>query len=247
MPLFRVIRQWYGINVDLAKIWMIWVAALLLGCVNAIDNPARQAFTVDLVSTNDVTNAVGLNNAIGPASRAVGPAIGAFLLSATGIAPCFLINAMSYFIVVVALRAMRPCQLHIESRVQRRPGQLREGLRHVWHHPVLRTTIAIVMVVSSFGYNFQVLLPLLAKHAFHGNGALYGLMMSSLGLGAVIGAFIAACAGAPSLTRISILSILFGLANVAIGLSHHLLMALLAVGATGVFSSMFLASCSGCL
>lgn len=96
----------------LIEIWMIWVAAFLLGCLNALDMPAREAFTMELSGPADVTNAVALNNAMRHAARACGPALGGVLIAQTGIAVCFLLNAASYIVVVAALYRLQVSALY---------------------------------------------------------------------------------------------------------------------------------------
>lgn len=231
----------------LVQVWMVWVAAFLLGCVNALDNPGRQAFTMELASPADVTNAVALNNAVGTVARAIGPAIGGLLISTVGIVPCFLINAASYAAVIAALRTMDPAQLHTEAAAPRRRGQVLEGLRHVWSNPALRTVLLIMTLASTFGLNFQVLLPLLASRTFGQGAGLYGLLMSCLGIGALAGSLTVASWDAPTPRRVAALSLAFGVSNAMVALAPNLPLSILAIGAMGITSSMFLISCSGCL
>lgn len=229
------------------EIWMIWVAALLLGCIEAIDTPASQAFTMEMAGPADATNAIALNNAISTTARAIGPAIGGFLIAAAGIGPSFLINAASFAPVVMALRLMDPAELSVEPPVPRQRGQVQEGLRHVWFHPGLRTVLLIVTLVSIFAFNFQVLLPLLAAETFQEDAAIYGLLMSCLGIGAVAGSLTAASWDNPTVRRVAALSLAFGVTLAAVAFAPSLSLALLAMGAMGFASGLFLASSSGFL
>jgi MFS family permease len=231
----------------LIEIWMIWAAALLLGCVEAIDTPASQAFTMELAGPADATNAVALNSAVSTAARAIGPAIGGFLIAAAGIGPSFLINAATFAVVVTALRLMDPADLYIEPPAPRQRGQVQEGLRHVWSHSGLRTVLLVVTLVSIFAFNFQVLLPLLASETFHRGAALYGLLMSCLGIGAVVGSLTAAGWDAPTVRRVAALSITFGATLAAVAVAPSLLLAMAATGVMGFASSLFLTSSSGFL
>src|SRR5205814_9323513 len=120
----------------ITQLWMIYVLAFLLGCVTVFDNPARQAFVIEMVGADDVANAVGLNSAVFNSARLVGPALAGILIHAIGISPSFLLNAVSFVPVVAALAAMRPHELVSYERAPRAKGQIREGLRYVWRTPV---------------------------------------------------------------------------------------------------------------
>jgi MFS family permease len=133
------------------------MAAFLLGCINALDRPAQEAFTMELAGPAHVANAAALNNAVRTSGRPIGPAIGGLLIASAGIVPCFLINAVSYAAVVAALWTMNPAVLHPEATAPRHRG-------HVWGHPALRTVLLILTLVSTVGIHFQVLLTLLAIH-----------------------------------------------------------------------------------
>lgn len=231
----------------IVQIWIVWVAAFLLGSVDALDTPGHQAFTVELVGPTDATNAVALNNTVSTSARAIGPAIGGILVAVAGIAPSFLINAASYVVVVAALRRIDPSALHIEPPAPRHPGQVREGLRHVWKTQDLRRVLLVVTLVSIFGLNFQVLLPLIAFQTFTQGAGLYGLLMSCMGIGAVIGSLAVASWTDPTVCRIGALAIVFGVANTAVAFAPNLLLGFLAVGVMGIGSSLFLASSSGYL
>lgn len=113
-----------------AQLWTVWLLALLLGVVNAIDAPARQSFVVEMVGPADLANAVGLNSVIVNTSRMIGPAIAGVLTVTVGISWTFLLNAASFLVVLGALRAMRPAELRPAPRPPRTRGQIRAGLRH---------------------------------------------------------------------------------------------------------------------
>jgi len=174
------------------QLWHVYVLAFLLGCVTAVDNPTRQAFVTEMVGPDEITNAVGLNSATFNAARVVGPAIAAVLIQLWGIAPAFFVNAASYLAVLAGLHAMRPDDLFRQAPAPRSKGQIREGLRYVWATPELRSTIGLVLVVATFGMNLSVVLPLLARFTFHGTAGTYGLLMSTMAVGSLGGALVAA-------------------------------------------------------
>src|SRR5207237_4648271 len=160
--------------------------AAALGCVNAIDNPARQAFVTEMVGRDTVTNAISLNSVTANATRVVGPAVAGLLIATVGIGICFLINAGSYVAVVTGIFLMRGDEMHLVERGQKRTGQLREGLRYVRSRPELWLPLSLMVVVASLGYNFSVILPLFSRFIFHHGAAAYGVLYSVLSVGAVI-------------------------------------------------------------
>lgn len=169
------------------RLWMVYAMALGLGTVSALDNPTRQTFVLEMVGSDDLTNAVSLNSVLFNLARVVGPAVAGVLIATVGIAPCFFVNAASYGAVIGALLAMRRGELQTVSPQPRRKGQLREGLRYVWHTPELRTPLMMMAVVGTLAYEWQVVLPLLARFSFRGDAGTYGAMSSLMGAGAVVG------------------------------------------------------------
>ncbi len=173
-------------------LWMVYTLAFLLGLVFMVDMPTRQSFVIELVGPDEVPNAVGLNSAMFNTGRVVGPAVAGVLIATVGTAPTFLVNAASYGAVLVALCAMRPAEMFPQQRADRGPGAIRAGLRYVWTTPVLRSTLLLVAVVGTFGMNFTVILPLLARFTFEGGASLYGWLTSLMSLGSLLGALTAA-------------------------------------------------------
>jgi MFS family permease len=229
------------------QIWMVWVAAFLVGCVNSLDNPGRQTLTKQMVGQESVANAVALNTAISNAARAVGPAIGGLLLAAFGVSACFLVNAASYALVVLALRAMHGDELSAAPPVGRRRGQLREGLAYVRERPALWTTLLVVGLVSTFGLNYQVVLPVLVSHTFHHGPAAYGIVMSVLGIGSVAGAIVAAGRGDPTLRRVGLLAVAFAIVSAGVAAAPTIVVAAAVVGFMGIVSGSFLSAATGSL
>lgn len=227
-------------------IWMIWIAAFMLGCINTIARPAQQAFTMELAGPTFVANAVALNDTVTSSARAIGPAIGGLLIAAFSVELCFLANAVSYAAAVIALAAISETDLYPEATVPRRRGQVREAAGYVWRTPPLRAILLVVLFVSTF-FNFQVLLPLLAVTTFQQGAALYGLLTSALGAGWVIGSLIAASWSDPTVRRVSALSLTFGTSQFAVALAPNLPLALVAVLCTGVATGVFFSSAVGCL
>jgi len=183
---------WVIVLTGVVDLWMIYVLAFLLGCVTVFDNPTRQAFVIEMVGRDDVANAVGLNSAVFNGARLIGPAVAGVLISAIGISPAFMLNAISFIPVITALSLMRTRELLRQAPLPRSKGQVRDGLRYVWRTPVLRSTVLLVTVIATFGFNFIIVLPLMARYVFHGGPGLYGALFAVMAGGSLVGALITA-------------------------------------------------------
>ena len=170
-----------------AQAWMVFVVIGLRGLVLAVDNPARQAFVIELVGPDRVLNAVSLNSVLVHSARITGPAIAGVIIALCGVAPCFAVNALSFAAMLFALCRMHPDKLH-RPRHDRPRGNVREALRHVVGRRELRVPLALMLVLSTVGFNFQVVLPLLAERSFAGQVSSYSLLMVAMGIGSILGA-----------------------------------------------------------
>jgi len=158
------------------------------GTVVALDNPARQSFVIELVGAERVVNAVSLNSVIVHCARMIGPAIAGVLIAIVGVEPCFLLNAASFAAMLVALRRMDPAELTVVERGPRGPRALRDGVSYVARTPKLAVPLAMMALVGTLGFNFQVLLPLLARFSFEGGPGTYAALVVAMGAGSVLGA-----------------------------------------------------------
>ena len=229
------------------QLWMVYLLSFLLGLVTVIDMPTRQAFVVEMVGPKDLSNAIGLNGAIFTSARVVGPALAGLLIKVAGIAPAFIINGASYLAVIAALIAMRPDDLIRRAPVAKARGQLREGLKYVWRTHDLKFTLLMMALVGTFAFNFQVLLPVLAKHDFGGDAGTYGLMGSVLGIGALIGALFAAARNRPTRRLILGSSLATGAFLMAAAASPNLPLILISLGLVGAASIIFIATANATL
>jgi MFS family permease len=224
------------------QLWMIYVLALGLGAVNAVDNPARRAFVVEMVGAEHVSNAVSLSSAMFMAARVIGPAIAGLVIAGFGVSWCFFANGVSYSAAVIAFLAMRENEFFSVEPVPKRKGQLREGLRYAWSTPALRLPLVLTAVIGTLAFNFQVVLPLLAKQTFSGGADTLGVLYASMSIGSVIGALVSA--HEPRATRRFVLgaALAFGAALVAAALAPTFaleLLVLVPVGAAGIaFTAM---------
>jgi predicted MFS family arabinose efflux permease len=170
------------------RFWHVGLLALVLGFANALDMPARQSFVADLVVKADMVSAVALNSAAFNAARIVGPAVAGLLIARVGVAPAFLLNGLSFLVVIGALLAT-----NVEGRSRRAAPttifeEIREGLAYARHTPRIRFILSVLLVVSLCVFNFSVLVPLLARNVLHQGAAGFGFLMAAIGVGAVAGA-----------------------------------------------------------
>jgi len=225
-----------------AHLWEVYLLALLLGVVNAFDNPARQSFVVEMVGKDDLANAVSLNSIVMNGARVVGPALSGLLIATVGLAVCFEANAASYLAVIVALALMRRADLLRTERLARAKGQLREGLAYAWRTPRLREPLLLVFVVGLLTYNFNVILPLFARLTFHGGAGTFSALTSFMAGGAVVGGVVVANRGSPNLHRLTLIGMVFGVLIATVALSPTLPVALAFIVPMGALSIAFIAT-----
>lgn len=224
------------------QLWMIYVLALGLGAVNAVDNPARRAFVVEMVGAEHVSNAVSLSSAMFMAARVIGPAIAGLVIAGFGVSWCFFANGVSYSAAVIAFLAMRENEFFSVEPVPKRKGQLREGLRYAWSTPALRLVLVLTAVIGTLAFNFQVVLPLLAKQTFSGGADTLGVLYASMSIGSVIGALVSAHEARATRRFVLGAALAFGAALVGAALAPTFaleLLVLVPVGAAGIaFTAM---------
>jgi MFS family permease len=223
------------------RLWQVFVLAFLLGLNNAFENPARQAFVLEMVGPRDLRNAVSLNSVLVNAARAVGPAAAGILIATVGTGVCFLVNAGSFVAVVASLVRMELDLLQPSPAQERAKGQLREGLRYVRHTPELAVPLVMMAVIGCLAYEFQVVLPQVAQSAFSGNAQAYGFMTASMGVGAVIGGLWTAARGQTGLSALNRAALIFGAAIMLAAIAPTLWTELIALALVGAGSVSFLA------
>ncbi len=175
--------------------WMVWTLVFARGSVNAVDNPTRQSFAIEMVGADRVVNAVSLNNALIHSARIIGPAVAGLVIATLGTGPCFLLNALSFGAMIVALGTMDPEELRPAPIATRGPGAVRAAVGYVARTPALAIPLAMMAIVGTLGYNFQVILPLLARFSFDGGAATYTALAVAMGAGSVGGALAAGARG----------------------------------------------------
>lgn len=222
------------------QLWMVICLAAGLGLVNAVDNPARQAFVPEMVGRDAVANAVSLNSVMNNAARAVGPAVAGVLIVTVGVSGCFLLNAASFTAILIALTRMNVAELHPAEQAVHGPGQLVEGLRYVRRTPRLLIPLLMMALIGALSYEFQVVLPLLATRTFHGNAGAYGYLTACFGLGAVAGGVVVASRRPRGLHAVAVAAAAFGIAMLAAAVAPTFPLELLALACTGAASVTFM-------
>jgi MFS family permease len=221
-------------------VWHIFVLAFLLGLVNAVDMPTRQSFVVEMVGRDDIANAIALNSAVFNGARIVGPAIAGVMIGILGTALCFTLNGLSYGAVVIGLLAMRDSELLPAARlaVPRSLGAVRanlgEGLRYVWHTPLVLLAIGVIGFVSTFGMNFNVVLPVMAANVLKVGSSGYGMLFAAMGAGALASALTVATFERPRLRVLVGGGMVLGVAELVLASTTSFPVALGAVFFAGV-------------
>jgi MFS family permease len=168
--------------------WVVVAIAFMLGIVNAFDVPIRQAFLVQMVGKEDLPNAIALNSSIFNGARVVGPAIAGFAIAWLGEGWCFFLNGLSFVAVIVALLMMRIAKTEIKPNDESPLESLMQGFRFAMSDLPIRSTLLLLSVLSLFGLQYSVFMPIYAQDILKGNARTLGLLMSSAGVGAVLGA-----------------------------------------------------------
>ena len=176
----------------LVRLWQVYGFALLLGCAAAFDAPVRQTFVADLVGEADLSNAVALNSTSFNAARMIGPAVAGVLISAVGTGWMFLINAATFGGVLVSLTLLRTDQFHLFPRARAGRTGFAAGLRYVWHRPDLRAVTLMLFLIGTFGLNSAIFISTMAVQVFHLGAGRFGMLSTTMAVGSVAGALLAA-------------------------------------------------------
>jgi MFS family permease len=221
------------------QLWHIYLLALLLGTVNAFDTPTRQAFVSELVGKNYLQNAIALNSSLFNTARIIGPALGGMIISIVGIGETFLLNCISFSPVIVGLFFMHPNEFYITEHHHRGNifRQVGEGIRYAVRTPNVFLIMLTMAIVGTFGYNYNTILPLLAKYVLDAGAFGLGLLTSSVGIGALIAALGMASAKRISESMLLGAALLFSILLFLVGFSSWLpltLILLVLMGAIGI-------------
>lgn len=192
------------------RLWHVYGFAFALGCVTAFDTPVRQTFVAELVGEADLSNAVALNSTSFNIGRMIGPAIAGLLIAVVGSGWVFVINAVSFGAVIVAMTRLRVADLHRNERAKRGRGSLIDGFRYVWRRDDLRTVLLMLFLIGTFGLNFPIFISTMSVTVFHVGAGRYGLLTSMMAIGSVSGALLAARRDKPRIGLLFASAALFG-------------------------------------
>lgn len=225
-----------------ARYWNILIAAVILGCANTIDMPTRQSFFVEIVGKEDLMNAIALNSAVFNLARMLGPAVGAVFLAWFGTGWCFLINGISFGAVIYGILKIevKPYvrQTKKESSIFK---EIKEGLVYIVNNHNIFETVLLILILGIFGYNYNTLIPVFTKSVLHQKETVYGILMSALGFGSLVGAIIVSVKAKKEsiIKKIFIFSILMAVMLIITGSSNVVYIAVIALFFNGIFNINF--------
>lgn len=221
------------------QLWHVYVLAVIQGLITAVDNPLRQAFIYEMVGRKDLVNAVGLNSMSFQGARIFGPAVAGVVIQLIGIAPTLILNAISFIPVIWALLLMNPKAFFAASLTRDGSifGNLKEGLAFAVRTPLIFSILIVAAFIGTFGFNFSVIVPLVANNILKTDATGFGLLSAAVGVGALFAAIGTAYARRITLRRQLISGGLFSvfLGILALSASLRLSMLLMAIiGITGI-------------
>lgn len=174
------------------RYWHILILASCLGLVNTLDMPARQSFMIELVGKNCLMNAIALNSAVFNLGRIIGPAVAGILIGLLGMAACFFLNAFSFMAVIIGLLLINIPDYIPEREDKNLVAEVLEGLNYIKDKRVIFFPLLLLAVISTFTMNFNVLIPVFAKETLGQEALGFGLLMTSMGTGSLVGALMLA-------------------------------------------------------
>lgn len=229
------------------QVWHIVILGTLVGITNAVDMPLRQAFVVKLIEkSDDLGNAISLNSSSFNFARLVGPAIAGMLIASVGEGVCFLINAISYIAVIIALFAMKINIVPIQKKTTNVLKEIKEGIKYSFESDPIRSILIYLALASSVGMSFPVLMPIYAKEILHGGAQTLGFLMSASGVGSLIGALY--LASKKSILNLEIwiylASLMFGFGLVALTFENRLWISLMLLFVVGFGMVVIISACN---
>jgi MFS family permease len=201
------------------RLWHVYVFAFVFGAAAALDAPVRQTFVGELVGDEHLPNAVALNSTSFFAGQLIGPVVAGLVIAKSGNGWAFLLNGMSFGAVLLSMLLLRVRDLKTNARASRETGGFIEGLRYVWARPDLRSIVAMLFLMGTFGFNFPIFISAMAVNVFHTDARGFGLLSSIMAIGTMSGAFLAAGRGRPKFDTLLMGSGVFGVGCVLAALA----------------------------
>jgi predicted MFS family arabinose efflux permease len=227
------------------RYWHICVLAVVWGIANTIDLPARQSFVVELVGRSDVTNAIALNSAAFNLARIAGPAVGGLLIARAGVAPAYFINGFAFLVVIATLLLVRARGRPLARAGPTTIGQeIGDGLRYALRTPRIVLVLAVLFVISLTVFNFSIYVPLFARNVLGRGPEGFGLLMASVGVGAIGGALTLGALRAPSLRLLFVTAFLSAAGLLAMSAIDRFVLAAVTLGALGWVSVIVVTGCN---
>ncbi|MFL1542482.1 MFS transporter [Pseudomonas sp. O39] len=221
------------------QLWHVYVFAFLSGCASAFDAPVRQIFVAELVGEKDLSNAIALNSTSFNMARMIGPAVAGVTIASVGTGWAFLLNGSSFFAVLASLFFLRVSGLHAKARAPRTKGSLTEGMRYVWARPDLKAILLMLFLIGTFGMNFPIFISTMAVSVFNADARGYGLLTSTLAIGTIAGALIAAGSERPQFKSLLTGAAVFGFGCFLAALAPNYWMFAIALVIIGVGAMTF--------
>ena len=222
--------------------WQVLLLASTLGLVTTLDMPTRQSFMMDLVGREDLTNAIALNSAIVNLTRIIGPTIAALLMTGVGAGFCFLLNGISFIPVLIGLSLIHLQSITVAKRKGNMIKNISEGLKYIINKPILACAVLAVLDVGTFTMNTNVLFPVFADQVLHKGVNSYGLLLSAMGIGSLIGAMLVATKARtnPSRRTMFASSLIISALLVMVFFIHSFLLATIVIACFGFFNIIFM-------
>ncbi|HET7542054.1 MAG TPA: MFS transporter [Polyangiaceae bacterium] len=173
-------------------LFLLYVLSTVGGVLLAFDNPLRRSFVPEMVSKEDLPNAVVLYSTIVALSQVLGPSLAGALVTSVGFAWCFALDALTYLAVIACLVMMREGELHRQPPAARTGREVREGLRYVAAVPRLWLSFAMFACIGIFTFNLRVALPLFVTQSLHSTQVVFAALYGTLSCGAVVGTLVVA-------------------------------------------------------
>ncbi|MHB8642792.1 MAG: MFS transporter [Gaiellaceae bacterium] len=227
-----------------ATVWHVYAIAALGGTALVFDAPARQSLTFQMVGRSELPNAIALNSSLFNIARIAGPALGGVVIAAVGVGWCFALNAVSFLAVLASLLLMRTADFFPLDR-KGRPTLFRgtrEGFAYAWHSRGVLVILGMMVVFASICFNFNILLPVLAKNTLHAGPRTFGALSAAFGAGALVGALSAAAQAKARWRTMLIGAAGFGLSELAIAPVRTTWIDLVLLFVCGIFFTSYTAN-----
>lgn len=223
------------------SVGVIWVLTLVLGILNAFENPARRGLVTELVEPRDIPNATSLNTAVMTGSRIFGPALAALLVDAIGAGWCFVLNGVSFLAVLGSLLLLNRAELHAPPLAPRGGTPVRDAFAHIRTNAVLARTFLVMAIVSTFTFNYGVSLPKLADVRWGGEGR-FGLVLSVMSVGSLTGSLMTARLARVTMRWYLAMILLLGVSGLGMAWAPNLGLALVLAVPVGLGGAGFISA-----